>query len=309
MDYIITKDGKLIVSPRSDIGFKHIFANEQHKSILVSFLRAILDLPDEDYDVTIVDPHLQKEQKDDKLAIVDVRLATPTGKTINIEIQVLGEDGFKERLCFGMGRLVTKQLKEGDAYADIKKVICIAITGFNVFADDQCHHRFLLTDIATGLHFGDIVEINTLELPKVQYAPEGELKNWAAYFGARTEEELMEVASRDVHVNEAVQNLWWFSEEGQKWQQEDYDIRTRMMNRGVLAYYKEAAEEAEAKLAAQAAELATKDNELAAKDNALAAKDAQYEAQLAALRAQVATGRGVPEPRRNLRTLWRTLWK
>jgi predicted transposase/invertase (TIGR01784 family) len=186
MEYIITKDGKRIVSPRSDIGFKHIFANEQHKSILISFLRAILDLPDADYDVSIVDSHLQKEQKDDKLAIVDVRLRTPTGKTINIEIQVLGENGFKERLCFGVGRLVTTQLKEGDSYADIRKVICIAITGFKVFADDRCHHRFLLTDEATGLHFGDIVEVNTLELPKMQYAPEGTLKNWAAYFAAQT---------------------------------------------------------------------------------------------------------------------------
>jgi predicted transposase/invertase (TIGR01784 family) len=281
MEYIITKAGKLIVSPCSDIGFKHIFANEQHKPILISFLRAILDLDEEDCDVTIVDPHLQKEQKDDKLSIVDVRLRTPTGKTINIEIQVLGHPGFKERICFGMGRLVTKQLKAGDAYAGIKKVICIAITGFKVLADDRCHHRFLLTDVATGLPFGDIVEINTLELPKMQHAPEGTLKNWAAYFAARTEEELMEVATRDVHVNEAVQNLWWFSEEGQKWLQEDYDLRTAALNRDAEIYYAELA----VKIEAMAAELTTKDAQYEAQ---LAARDDE----LAALRAQVATLRG-----------------
>jgi hypothetical protein len=41
----------------------------------------------------------------------------------------------------------------------------------------------------------------------------------------------MEVATRDVHVDEAVQNLWWFSEEGQKRMQEDDDLRTELMNR------------------------------------------------------------------------------
>ena len=50
---------KKFLSPKSDMIFKLLFGDEKSIEILTDFLKAVLDIPENDYeDVTIVDPHL-----------------------------------------------------------------------------------------------------------------------------------------------------------------------------------------------------------------------------------------------------------
>ena len=54
-----------------------LFGDEHSTDIVTDFLKSVLDLPHDEYDeVIIVDPHLLRKQKTDKLGIVDVRLKT-----------------------------------------------------------------------------------------------------------------------------------------------------------------------------------------------------------------------------------------
>ena len=53
------------------------------------FLKAVLDLPAEDYErLTVVDPNLDREFIEDKLGVLDVKVNTSSGKVIDIEVQV-----------------------------------------------------------------------------------------------------------------------------------------------------------------------------------------------------------------------------
>jgi hypothetical protein len=80
------------LSPRNDHFFKRLFADENDHEILISFLRSVLDIPEDEYDeIYILDPNTTVEHTDDKYNILDVKLKTKSGQIIDIEIQLLSE--------------------------------------------------------------------------------------------------------------------------------------------------------------------------------------------------------------------------
>ncbi|MDR1586748.1 MAG: Rpn family recombination-promoting nuclease/putative transposase, partial [Treponema sp.] len=79
-----------LMLPKVDVAFKLLFGDERSKNILADFLKAALpELAGEEFEeLTIVDPHLKREFSGDKLEILDVKLRTARGKSIDIDIQV-----------------------------------------------------------------------------------------------------------------------------------------------------------------------------------------------------------------------------
>ena len=56
----------------SDFVFKLIFGDQRNTDILAEFLKAVLDIPESEYDrITVVDPHVKKESPDGKYGILD----------------------------------------------------------------------------------------------------------------------------------------------------------------------------------------------------------------------------------------------
>ncbi|WP_342455629.1 PD-(D/E)XK nuclease family transposase [Caloramator sp. Dgby_cultured_2] len=65
-DELINKDYE-IIPPKIDFVFKHIFGNEKHKQVLVSFLSAVLRVPKEELEgLEILNSELIKNHKKDK---------------------------------------------------------------------------------------------------------------------------------------------------------------------------------------------------------------------------------------------------
>ena len=115
----------------NDAMFKRIFGDERDIEPLVAFLQAALDLPPEDYaELSLVNPFLARDNPDDKLGILDVRLKTASGKNIDIEIQINSVTEIRERIIYYLARMVTDQIGNGDDYQDITRSICILITDF-----------------------------------------------------------------------------------------------------------------------------------------------------------------------------------
>jgi hypothetical protein len=65
------------------------FADERNKEHLINLFKAILRIPEEEYDeIEIADPHLLPDYIDDKYAVIDVKLYTKSKKIVHIEIQL-----------------------------------------------------------------------------------------------------------------------------------------------------------------------------------------------------------------------------
>jgi hypothetical protein len=66
-----------IVSPLYDFAVAEIFGNQQNISNTISFLKTLLDIPEDDYDrLTVVSPILKRLFHRHKMGIVDLKLTT-----------------------------------------------------------------------------------------------------------------------------------------------------------------------------------------------------------------------------------------
>ncbi|MCL2009149.1 MAG: Rpn family recombination-promoting nuclease/putative transposase [Synergistaceae bacterium] len=203
-------DNRTFLPVKSDVIFRLFFADEKNIEFLISFLKSVLRLPEDDYhEIEIADPHLLREFKGDKLAVIDVKLYTKTRKVIHIEIQLKVTPELEKRIILYDAKLITEQIGSGDDYDLIKKVVSIIITDENLIpCNPRYHHRFTFYDPEAGVEFSDILEIHTLELRKIPDGTDGtELYDWAKFIAAETEEELTMIAEKNSQVGKAVVKL------------------------------------------------------------------------------------------------------
>ena len=201
---------KVFMSAKSDIIFKLLFGNELNRNLLIKFLMAVLNLPLDEYtDIQISDPQIKRKYKGDKLSILDVKVTTTTGKVINIEIQVHVTSEMRERIVFYNAKMMSEQLGSGDDYDSIKKTINIVITGeIFIYEHDKYHDKFTIYSAETKTQFSDIVEIHTLELPKLPKVSDGtDLCDWLEFINADSEKELKMLAQRSPQMKDPVDKL------------------------------------------------------------------------------------------------------
>ena len=194
-----------ILKPINDLIFKLIFGDDRNIDILASFLRSVLYLPEDEYShLTIVDPHSRIEKADDKTVVLDVKLHTKSGKIIDIEVQVSDTPQMKDRIVVYTAKMLTEQLGKGDNYK-VKKVISIVITNYKLIAENETYHNvYHLYDKNTGSKFTDVLEINTLELPKIpQESDNTELWDWLKFLKAEREEEFEVLAQKNPGIHKA----------------------------------------------------------------------------------------------------------
>jgi predicted transposase/invertase (TIGR01784 family) len=207
-------------TPTNDFVFKMIFGDEHNIDILTDFLQAILDLPPEEYEhIQLADPHAKREREKDKLGILDVKVRTKTGQLIDIEIQVSDTPFMRKRIIFYLSKLITEQIGKGMDYENIKRVISIVITDYVLApATNVCHDQFFLYSELTKTKFSDIVEIDTLELPKipadrdppslngakVPLRHNEKLRQWTKFLAGKNREDFMALAQTSPTMNKAV---------------------------------------------------------------------------------------------------------
>ena len=182
-----------------DIVFKLIFGVAKNVAILIGFLKAVLDLPAEEFEaIEIIDPHLLRAHIDDKLGILDVKVKTKNGIKINVEIQVQPRSDFPKRVSFYQAKMIGEQVSKSGRYSDIQKVVSIIITDFKLFQDDGHYYsRFTMYDPANGREFPKTQEIHVLELPKLPETEDGtERWAWSKFFKAKDMEELKMIAEK-----------------------------------------------------------------------------------------------------------------
>jgi predicted transposase/invertase (TIGR01784 family) len=201
--------------PKSDVVFKLLFGDERNVDLLSDFLKSILNLQDDEYsEITIVDPHLLRKHPDKKLGIIDLKVKTKSGKIIHVEIQLSDLPQMPERLVFYSAGLITEQLDSGEAYRLIKRVISILIVDYVLIPDNpRYHNRFTLYDPATATEFTDILEIDTIELPKLPETSDTYLWNWLRFLRAVTMEDLDMVAQASPQLKRVVGKLLELSQD------------------------------------------------------------------------------------------------
>ncbi|MDR2897394.1 MAG: Rpn family recombination-promoting nuclease/putative transposase [Spirochaetaceae bacterium] len=212
------RDIPAILPVKSDLIFRLLFADERNKEELLCLLKAILQIPEDDYDeIEIADPHLLPEYIEDKYAIIDVKLYTKSKKIVHIEIQLKITPELRKRIIFYNSKLITEQIGSGGNYAEIQNVISIIILEKNLITESpKYHHCFRFYDSESHIELTDLVEVHTIELDKLPVITDGsQLYDWAKFINAETEEELTMIADRNQYVEKAVVKLHRLSSDEQ----------------------------------------------------------------------------------------------
>ncbi|MDR2900385.1 MAG: Rpn family recombination-promoting nuclease/putative transposase [Treponema sp.] len=218
-----------ILPVKNDLVFRMFFADERNKEYLICLLKAVLSIPEDEYDeIEIIDPHLLPEYIDDKYAIIDVKLRTKRKNVVHIEIQLQVAKELKKRILFYASKLITEQIGSREKYNEIQNVISIIITDKTLISDSKKYfHHFTFYDHEANIEFSDLVEINTIELDKLPKNVDGsQLYDWAKFINATNEEELAMIAERNPQIKEAVVKLRRLSADEQtRW---EYEMREKI---------------------------------------------------------------------------------
>jgi predicted transposase/invertase (TIGR01784 family) len=162
------------VDPRTDFGFKRIFASERSKPILRSLLNAIIyDDEPRITDLEIIDPYQNPAIYDLKQSILDVKAVLDNETIVIIEMQILPVEAFAERVIYNTAKAYVNQLQRGQGYMSLKPVISLTITDFVLFTDTEHPiSRYQLLEPGTDRRCSDHLEVIFAELPKISKLPE-----------------------------------------------------------------------------------------------------------------------------------------
>ncbi len=161
---------KDLINLKIDYAFKLIFGKEGNESILIAFLNAALRLPKEGQiaGITLLNPELNKEYKEDKKSILDIRAVTLEGTQINIEIQLKNKYDMEKRSLFYWAEMYTRQMQEGMAYKELSKTVTINILDFDYLKQTNSYHSvFHLYEKEERFPLTDTLEMHFMELPKL----------------------------------------------------------------------------------------------------------------------------------------------
>lgn len=192
---------KNLVNLRVDYAFKRLFGVEGNEDILIGFLNAVLQssINEEITSLYLDDPHLPREQKDDKLSILDLRATLNNGIKINIEIQVRDKKDMIERSLFYWSGMYYSQMTQGMKYTELRPTICINIVDFILFPEEKEFHNVntVMNKKSKRIITGNM-QLHFLEIPKVIQEWQGERMNpwedslarWLLLFPAHEDERL-----------------------------------------------------------------------------------------------------------------------
>jgi len=156
------------VDVKTDIAFKKIFGDENHKEILIGFLNALLDLSGDKriQTITLKNPWQAPDLAFLKETILDIKAVDHRNISFIIEMQVKDQPFFDKRALYYTAKAYTGQIKRGENFPLLNQVIFIGILNFNSFEGvDYLTQHLILNKETLKQDLRDF-EFNFIELLK-----------------------------------------------------------------------------------------------------------------------------------------------
>jgi len=138
---------------RFDWAMKKLLRHKANFGILEGFLSELLR-----FDVTIesiLESEGNKQDEYDKYNRVDILVKSQNNELMLVEVQNDSEIDYFQRMIFGVSKLVTEYIKEGEPYGTIKKIYSINIVYFGLGQGKDYVYEYKGEFI--GLHENDVL--------------------------------------------------------------------------------------------------------------------------------------------------------
>ena len=200
----------------SDLFARYLLGKNGNEDLLTDLVNSTLREFnfEEVKDLEIIDPSPKagfslnlSENIELKESIIDIKAKTKNNETVIIEFQLCGNIDFLKRIFYYISKNVINEVKEGENYNNVQKIISINLLDFNLkFGDEGKAHRcFKLIDTKDLNISLDLIQIHILEVKRfieiIKNSTKEELKknrllSWMKFFTSDNleliEEELKE---------------------------------------------------------------------------------------------------------------------
>ena len=215
----------------SDIVFKRVFSKEENKDLLQSLLESILGTKIKS--IEIKNPELPPDLSDVKAGTLDLKVAVNEDTIIDVEMQVENENNIDDRETRYLVAMSNDQLKKGELYTQVRKIITISILKFNFYKRNSflniAHMKFEGSKPEMYVDMGynreeelltDKLEMITIELPKFQKqnpSIENELNQWL-WLILGEEEKIKMAVKKNKTIKKAVEIVDTMSMDPEEWE-------------------------------------------------------------------------------------------
>ena len=188
---------EFVFTLKNDYAFKRLLGAEENKAILQDFLACVLDIPHENFaDCKLLDKELNKDAKEEKTGILDIKIRLKDRTYIDMEMQFMWDDSFVLRSIFYVAKMYIEDFRTGSSYSKLHKCISINVIAEGYNLDDEIHSKYYLINPKTQKKLTDAIEFHFLNLEKVRELPieygntkENLLINWLKFIDASTQKE------------------------------------------------------------------------------------------------------------------------
>ena len=195
-----------LLKPKIDVVFQSLFS-KQNERITKAFAEALLDEKVEKIKIN-ENKELYRTNPEDKLGILDLELEINEREKVDIEIQLVDKSNIQERILYYFSKLYSNEINRGDDYDKAKRVIMVAILDYNLNLTKEINKMETKWKLREDLVLTDKLEIDIIELSKVQYEYEKNKQNkkaqWALFISDPNKKEVQEIMKNNEDIEEAV---------------------------------------------------------------------------------------------------------
>jgi len=191
---------KLEYTFKNDTLFKMLFV--KNPDLLKQLVCELIGIKLESIgEFSIINPDIPPETIGDKFCRLDINM-TVDGQRVDLEIQVMDEGDYPERVLYYWAREYSSALTEGGDYIDLPRTVIVSIINFNLFDSDEYKSEFQPLEVTRHTKLSDKMSLYFFELGKVpkEVRTDNNLLLWLSLFKAETKEELAKIESMEVPV-------------------------------------------------------------------------------------------------------------
>ena len=199
--------------PNLDVVFKLLFSSPEEEDVLIALLTAVLSPEKAITHAQVLNPDVPKEDIENKGVVMDIRVQFDDGTQVGVEMQTSRRKGASARWLYYWARNFGAQLKTGQAYTGLNRCISVLFLNYTE-PGGKFHGRYHLLEDTTGHQFSDLLELHTLELPRLspfdlndlQDAPD-KLECWARFLTSNDPQEIAALKGLDPMIQKAEEQL------------------------------------------------------------------------------------------------------
>ena len=176
----------------NDYIFKKIFSKKGNESILKDFLISVLNIPIQKVE-TRAEVSLERQLEENKLGRLDILAKLDDSTIVNIEVQILNKYNFIDRTMYYWSGNYYNELRAGEDYKEVKKVIAINILDYEIFEEGPYHEIARIRRDFKNKILTDKMELHFIQIPKFLKENRGtktKLEQWMQFISQKDEKEV-----------------------------------------------------------------------------------------------------------------------